>query len=468
MRLWITFILCAATLGCGSVGSRTEREIALLRAEILDLGDQYGDLKSRHRRALADLATCQGEPVSDYFPDSNATYYEPMGGFLYSNNQTVGNGFVHSGTPDCCADCNRIYHGYGGGEIIDNGVILGPNVISNESPVNLHPLQTNPILNNNPANDPIVSPFEDSTQPAADPIGSPFKDSTWPAGDILDPVEGQGMTNGQPQSRERFLARQAELGWTQRAKSNINNRVADVEPAFRPNDSQWTQRNGDQLPLEDSVPDLVIQDNADTTSNGQPWQQASGPSQRALSSTPLDDRYLDDEFLEMPKSSATVEQIFIDPENSFANDYDKDGGDDGIRLLIQPLDVNGDIVNRGARMIVSVIDANEIGEKQRIGLWKYEAYQTESFVSNERGRRGLVLDLPWQRRTPQNRNLIVFVRFITDSGRKLETSLDVEINPPTEKIEDFEMLDPMAAQRRSAPKAKSADNAQLPKWRPVR
>ena len=103
----------------------------------------------------------------------------------------------------------------------------------------------------------------------------------------------------------------------------------------------------------------------------------------------------------------------------------------------------------------------------RIGLWKYEAYQTESFVSSERGRRGLVLDLPWQRRTPQNRNLIVFVRFITDSGRKLETSLDIEVDPPTERIEDFKMLDPLAG-RRSRPNAKSANSVQLPKWRPVR
>ena len=165
-----------------------------------------------------------------------------------------------------------------------------------------------------------------------------------------------------------------------------------------------------------------------------------------------------------------MSQIFIDPEYTYGRDFNNDGEQDGISILIQPLDEQGNVVATAADLVVSLIDPAEIGEKQRIGLWKYESYQAESFVSNQRGRRGLVLELPWQRRVPANDRLLVFVRYTTPRGERLETSFDVRVDPPNTGY-DSGIGDNVANRSdrefRSIPTT-AGNPIEVPKWRPVR
>ena len=432
MRLWIFVILSIMITGCGTVSPRTEREIALMRTEILDLEDQYSELSSRHRRALTDLAACKGEPISDYLPELDGAYY-PEG-------QIIGNGVIHTGTPDCCADCSSVYYG----EIIDNGR-ASSSVLDGQQPL-------------------ILEPQPASQPPTIDPINQPFGEGDSKA---TDPNIDNDTTRSNLPREHRYLSDRSTSASQWTASPNVRDtEIPNAEPAFRP-DTQWTQRARHRLPGEpqDSMELNIELDPNSATSPA--WRKTAAVSE-PISSGPLDQRFLDEEMASMGLQ-ARVEQIFINPDNTFGKDYDRDGGDDGLQLLIQPLDSQGRIVNRAANLVVSVIDANEVGEAQRIGLWKLESYQVESFVSNHPNSKGLLLDLPWQRRVPAHRNLVVFVRYIGADGQKLETSLDITINPPTQSGE-FQMLDSVA-DRTSNPAEKTAHSNQksdAPEWRPVR
>lgn len=437
MRLCILVILTLVFAGCGTVAPRTEREIALLRAEILDMGDQYGDLQSRHRRALADLAECRGEPIQDEWLEPGYSYY-PEG-------EIIDGGFVHLGTPDCCDECSQIY---------TNQLPIGSSVLPVESPV--RDTGTQPRL---PVIDPIRTPFQESTDPA--PRNRAPDQSLRP-------------------NRNRYLSRLAKSFSSRRGQGPLSmlsqrNRIPDAEPAFRPNEARWTQQ-ANRAASQNDVADLDISYGTEAPqreASKMAWRKTSAARPQPLSSAPLDNRFLESDLVTRPSTqNASIKQILIDPENTFATDYDQDGSSDGIQVLIQALDANGAIVNQSAELVVSLIDPNEVGEAQRIGLWKYQAYQTESFVSTERGRLGLKLDLAWQRRTPKNRKLVLFVRYLTPDGKSLDTSLDIDISPSSGG--DLEMNGPVA-KRNTAGNSSGTDpgnaqpeSANVPSWRPVR
>ena len=128
----------------------------------------------------------------------------------------------------------------------------------------------------------------------------------------------------------------------------------------------------------------------------------------------------------------TVTEVVIDPLASHAENVDRLPGDDGLVLLVQPRSSNGDVIPAAGEMTVSIIDPKQYGHRQRIGLWKFTPDETSLFIADGRsGDQGIVLRLPWEKSTPKNNRLRAFVRFITEDGRRLETSTDFEINPPT-------------------------------------
>ncbi|MDB4778047.1 hypothetical protein OAG68_01165 [bacterium] len=429
MRLWIILLLSIVCAGCKTISPQSEREFALMRAEILDLENLYGDLKSKHRRALADLASCKGEPVTDYRPEFDSAYY--------SGEQIIGSGIIHTGTPDCCADCGELYYQ---GEVYHQQSVMGGSMLLDQQPISLEPQPAGQV----PSISPITRPFGDQ-QPQIDPN-----------------LNGDTSTRSNLPPKHRYLAQDQQRlkgDWNQTDAS-----IPDAEPGFRP-DSQWTQRARHRRSAERQNPtDLSIELGLETTNPT--WQKTAATNN--LNS--MDDRFLENEFARNSGDiNASVKQIFINPENTFGKDYDRNGADDGVQLLIQPLDSQGRVINRAADLIVSIIDPNEVGEAQRIGLWKLDSQQVEASVSNDPIRPGLVLDLPWQRRLPTHKDLVIFVRYVSATGEKLETSLDIQITPPSSNG-DGNVLDSIARQPSSRREKQSEGNrtTNVPEWRPVR
>lgn len=122
-------------------------------------------------------------------------------------------------------------------------------------------------------------------------------------------------------------------------------------------------------------------------------------------------------------------EIVVNRSMTSGQDVDDSPGDDGLNLLLQTKDANGQIVLQAGELTVSLIDPKQ---RQRVGFWRFLAGETELFfVDKNENSDGILLHLPWDESVPRRARLLVHVSFVTQDGRTLTTSSDVLIKPPT-------------------------------------
>lgn len=137
-------------------------------------------------------------------------------------------------------------------------------------------------------------------------------------------------------------------------------------------------------------------------------------------------------FARPEAKSAGVTKIKINELVSRGRNVDGREGDEGVDLLIQPLDSNGAVRLQTGELTVSVIDPAAEPDRQRIGLWKFLPAETELFFANdELDGRGILLHLPWEQAVPLNSELVVHVRFVSLDGRTLKSSSPLIVTPPS-------------------------------------
>ena len=130
-------------------------------------------------------------------------------------------------------------------------------------------------------------------------------------------------------------------------------------------------------------------------------------------------------------------EIIVNRSMTSGQDVNDSPGDDGLNLLLQTKDANGQIVLQGGELTVSLIDPKQ---RQRVGFWRFLAGETELFfVDKNEATDGILLHLPWGESVPRRARLLVHVSFVTPDGRTLTTSSDVLIKPPTA---DYSAEDP--------------------------
>lgn len=126
-----------------------------------------------------------------------------------------------------------------------------------------------------------------------------------------------------------------------------------------------------------------------------------------------------------------VTEVVINRSASMGHDTDGYPGDEGLDLLIQTRTADGRNELVAGDLTVSVIDPEQTGERQRIGLWKFLSEETKLFfANNELESYGILLHLPWEQQTPVSKKLMVHVRFSTPDGREMTTSSEIRITPP--------------------------------------
>jgi hypothetical protein len=132
-----------------------------------------------------------------------------------------------------------------------------------------------------------------------------------------------------------------------------------------------------------------------------------------------------------PVTGYPVTQIDISSNSTHGEDVDGQPGHEGVVVLIQPKDRNGVLVKETGEVTVSLIDPSADGQGQRIGLWKFTPQELQLFeVKNEHSDQGYLLHLPWDGHVPNSRELLLYVRYWTSDGRRLETSTRLSIVPP--------------------------------------
>lgn len=123
-----------------------------------------------------------------------------------------------------------------------------------------------------------------------------------------------------------------------------------------------------------------------------------------------------------------VETIQLNPRLTHGVDFDGVPGDDGISVLIEPRNRSGGFVPETGRISIVLLDPDQADDAAaRIARWDFEADSIRKFLQTDSLDSGVLLRLPWQDKIPDRKRLHLFVRYLTEDGRKLETDRQIEI-----------------------------------------
>lgn len=142
--------------------------------------------------------------------------------------------------------------------------------------------------------------------------------------------------------------------------------------------------------------------------------------------------------------------------------YNDDGqpGDDGIHVVVEPRGADNQIIPAAAKISAVLMDPLLPGNSARIGRWDFTAEQAGASYAKSDESDGLHLELPWYQSVPEHSELLLFVRYHTADGRKLDAdrSVTISLRPQEQRTPPGQVLpqvtgqpQPMSPRPRSMP-----------------
>lgn len=159
---------------------------------------------------------------------------------------------------------------------------------------------------------------------------------------------------------------------------------------------------------------------------------------------------------------------------------------DGIRVVLEPRDRNDRRVDAPADVSIVLIDPTLVprGSKvtppeARVARWDFPKDAVASMFRGMNTSKVISIETPWPGDVPAQKNLLLFVRYITRDGRKLQAGpLPIEIKQPvdrTTRTRPPERLQPVvnepagpALAQEESPRADSADTPSDDRREPLR
>lgn len=132
-----------------------------------------------------------------------------------------------------------------------------------------------------------------------------------------------------------------------------------------------------------------------------------------------------------PLDQRMTEIAFVRPF-SVSLDLDGEAGDDGIRLVLQPRNAAGEFLEQPATLSVSAIDPDLRDDSARLGIWRFTPQQVEESMRRAGVAKGIHLDLSLSTKMPSAKRVVIFVRYETADGRRLEASHEYYLSSPGE------------------------------------
>jgi len=131
--------------------------------------------------------------------------------------------------------------------------------------------------------------------------------------------------------------------------------------------------------------------------------------------------------VEATADNRLIERIEINRQLTGGLDTDGHPPDEGVVLLVAPLDAQGRFVRAAAAMSIVVLDPALPGEDARLARWDLSSQEVAACYRRGPVAEGIYLELPWQERKPVHQRLHLFVRYVTDDGRKLQADLPISV-----------------------------------------
>lgn len=136
-----------------------------------------------------------------------------------------------------------------------------------------------------------------------------------------------------------------------------------------------------------------------------------------------DDRTAGDET----PGDETVTQISLNRKLTGGHNVDDQPGDEGLLVVIEPLDAEGQLIEVPGEVSVVVLDPAQEGEAARVARWDFTAEEAAEHIKRTPLGDGLHFDLRWPHGPPANRTLNLYVRFKTLEGKKLQLEKQIEV-----------------------------------------
>jgi len=138
----------------------------------------------------------------------------------------------------------------------------------------------------------------------------------------------------------------------------------------------------------------------------------------------LEPRIETQDELPLPDDANKVSRLSIDPLSG-GYDADRQGGDEGVTVVVLPQDGQGATLHAASDISIVVMDPKLPGEEARVARWNFSAAEAAEHFRKAGG--GLRFDLRWPERLPQDENLKLFVRFTRPDGQRLDAERAVHI-----------------------------------------
>ncbi|MCC6509433.1 MAG: hypothetical protein IT423_10015 [Pirellulaceae bacterium] len=129
----------------------------------------------------------------------------------------------------------------------------------------------------------------------------------------------------------------------------------------------------------------------------------------------------------MPTDSRIVEMKFH-PSLCRAMSNDQSGRDEGLYLVLQPLNEAGEFVPLPADLMVIALDLSREEKQASIGRWTFSSSEVKSKIQPIGSSQGIHVSLPLSGPTPQCDRVLVFVYYTLSDGRRIVAEHELLLN----------------------------------------
>jgi hypothetical protein len=125
-----------------------------------------------------------------------------------------------------------------------------------------------------------------------------------------------------------------------------------------------------------------------------------------------------------------VTQISLNRKLTGGHNVDGHAGDEGVMVVVEPLNAAGDLVEVPGEISIVVLDPAIEGEAARVARWDFNSQEAAGYLKRTPMGDGLHFDLRWPHSPPVHRVLNLYVRYATADGRRLQVEKQIEVDPP--------------------------------------
>jgi hypothetical protein len=126
-----------------------------------------------------------------------------------------------------------------------------------------------------------------------------------------------------------------------------------------------------------------------------------------------------------------VSEIGFHPTICRGNNFDETPGDDGLYLVVTPLNAAGQVVNGLGTLTVVVEDSAILDNKGRIARWEFKPQELEEMLTPIGASQGFHLSLPWQDLKPNSPSVTVYLLYELNDGRSMVNNRVIHLRKPS-------------------------------------